>query len=393
MLRKILLVAALLCAPACSFDESGYTDGSDPPVDPPDGDEGFDGSCEDWTSMPALFDPCDLPVPRADLSIQAAGLWRLDTDVGTLFDPDGEVVDTVPGHVIVQPDGASAFVLVANGIRIYEDAVLRIEGSRPIIIASWTSVIVDGWIDVSSGVNGVGAGADAIACAVYPALAGLPGDTGGGGGGGGGFGGTGGEGGEGKGAAAGSGGSPPSWMGDELRGGCAGAAGGRGENGSVSGYGGAGGGALQLTARTAVIVSGVVQAGGSGGQPGIALSGGGGGGSGGMIWIEAPTVALDGSAVVSANGGGGGEGGDENGGVGDGGDDGLAGDFKPEGGDGLARKGGSGGDAGYADKFDGRNARKADAGGGGGGAAGVVRINAGFLAVEQGATISPEATD
>jgi len=393
VLIKILLVAALLCAPACSFDETGYSDGSDEPADPGDDDETFDGSCEDWSNAPALFDPCDLPVPQAELWLQTAGLWRLDTDVGALRDPNGQVVDTAPGHLVEQPDGSVAFVLVANGLRIDEAVVLRFEGTHPIIIASWTAIIVEGWIDVSSGVNGVGAGAAPLGCTVFPASPGMPDNKGGGGGGGGGFGGTGGNGGDGKDSVAGLGGSPPTVLGGELRGGCAGSFGGRGENGSMFGTGGGGGGSVMLTARTAITVSGVVYAGGSGGEPGIALSGGGGGGSGGMIWFEAPTVAIDSRAVVAANGGGGGEGGDERGGVGDRGDDGLAGDLKPEGGDGLARKGGSGGDAGYADRFDGNNARNADAGGGGGGAAGVVRIDAEFVALEQGATISPDPTD
>jgi hypothetical protein len=181
-----------------------------------------------------------------------------------------------------------------------------------------------------------------------------------------------------------------------------------GAGGGVAGYrasssddnrtaGGGGGGALQLTARNAIEVTGVIDASGEGGAgtaqtagytpPGT--DGGGGGGAGGALLLEAPTVTLGAAAIVVANGGGGGAGvvidrrGERgqrvfvraNGGQND---DETGGGFGAIGEGALEAA--TGGDA------------PGDGGSGGGGGAGRIRLRATVLDLTPDAVVSPVAT-
>lgn len=97
-----------------------------------------------------------------------------------------------------------------------------------------------------------------------------------------------------------------------LHGGCAG-----GNGGSSLGSAGHGGGAVYLMAHDLVLVSGTINASGSGalgGASGQFRGGGGGGGAGGLIAFDVPTLRLDGAHLV-ALGGGGGSGAATNGGI------------------------------------------------------------------------------
>jgi hypothetical protein len=99
------------------------------------------------------------------------------------------------------------------------------------------------------------------------------------------------------------------------------------------GTGGAGGGALQISSSVSITVTaaGNINVGGGGGYAGCDQAAAGGGGSGGMIFLEAPTVDVQGA--LAANGGsGGGGGGVQNGTNGTNGNDGaLSGTATPGG--------------------------------------------------------------
>lgn len=77
--------------------------------------------------------------------------------------------------------------------------------------------------------------------------------------------------------------------------------------------GGGGGGALQLSARFAIDIPGVIDASGGGGDGGVACmvetaGAGSGGGAGGAVFVEAPSITVSGTIVANGGGGGGGGG-------------------------------------------------------------------------------------
>ncbi len=190
----------------------------------PDEDSG--NACNGWSVQPAHFDPCLIVTPGGPLSLDSAGAWTYDTTTGTLTDPMSNMT-TPTSETINQPGGTQARLVSIDGFTIVQNATLRVEGSLPLIVVSWSTLVVDGTIDVSSGLIGTGAGANSL-CSTPP-IAGADDDSGGGGGGG--FQGNGGDGGDGGGAdnngLSGIGiASAPS----DTRGGCSGADGGTGDN-------------------------------------------------------------------------------------------------------------------------------------------------------------------
>jgi hypothetical protein len=412
--RACALALALGSAMAgCTFDPTSPADpidrdGSiDPPRDggplPPDADSGVvppddgpkepDGppGCDEWPSPPTHFDPCDLPAPSPALNLEMAGTYTYNTDEGTLRDPAGSEIAhasiELPGNPVVR-------AISVNSLQVAGVARLRAVGSKPLLVASWSSIIVQGAIDVSSN-SEIGAGASTGECEA--AEEGGQGNEGGGGGGGGGFQGRGGKGGNGFGSSNGGDLGESVDTPTEVRGGCAGARGGLGNSDGGPGEGGAGGGALQLTARVRIDVQGELHAGGAGGQSGCnggTRSGGGGGGSGGLLDIEAPTIAFGSSARVAANGGGGGEGcqGSES----PPGEAGQASDARAQGASGGSPTGGDGGDGSARANLEGTDGGNGgsnivgDRGSGGGGGAG-----AGYIILDgegdppSGAIVSP----
>jgi hypothetical protein len=343
--------------------------------------------CTDWMPKPKHFEPCQVPLPIGKLDLSTAGTWTYDTAAGTLTDPQKQ--DTKPTSVVLnQSAGPQVRVLSLTQLSVHQGVTLRVVGDKPLVVAAWSDISVDGTIDVSSDNKGDGAGADPPDCASHAAGDGATDHSEGGGGGGGGFGGDGGDGGDGRNGSASKGAkgakiAPPPF----VRGGCKG-----GKGGDNGGSGGSGGGALQLTARFSITVSGTLHAGGErGGGPGTSERGGGGGGSGGYLGLDAPAVTLMGTAILAANGGGGGEGSSSNS-SGNSGEHGHAQAQAAAGGSGGTSSGGNGGDGGWRDVPDGKNGSKSDdGGGGGGGGVGFVLVYASKLDNQSGTT-SPNIT-
>jgi len=408
-LPRLCLIVAATALVACEFDSAGVSfpaegdDSEQPdsglprPLDEPEGqDFGPGPACRDWSSR--HFDACEIPEPEGALSLFAAGEWVFDTDTGTLEDPLG-LTDTLTSVLVAQIDESFTRVISVDGLTVAESARLRVVGSIPLVIASWSSIAVDGTIDVGSSREGGarGAGADSERCESQAPTGGEDSFYGGGGGGGGaGFGDRGGSGGDGSSADSGAGGAASLWP-SMVRGGCAGASGGSGR--SMSAEGGSGGGALHLAARDEIRINGAVLANGAGGRGGgrafyangddgedgngHSEYGGGGGGSGGLVGLEAASVVLGSAAVLAANGGGGGEGGDrEDGGAP--GSDGLSAKREAPGGAGYANQGGDGGGGGFDFDPGGDDALDGGQGGGGGGGGG-----AGFIVLEAGSWYIP----
>lgn len=337
-------------------------------------------ACEDWTPAPTHVDPCVLGQSLGSLVLETPGEYVYKSDTGEL---DGPGTPTAPASQLI--DGLR--VVSVHRLRVGPDATLRIEGSRPVVVAAWFDISVAGTIDVGSSQGSAGAGADPDACAGSAPTPGENDTQGGGGGGGGAFGGDGGDGGNGD-DGDGQGGNAGMMVAasDVIRGGCAGADGGLGDAGS-SGPAGPGGGAIQLTARVSIDITGEVSAGGGGGAGGSDDAGGGGGGSGGLVDLEAPTITLGSEGRLGANGGGGGEGGSD-GTIGRFGDDGNA-ETKADGGSGMGR-GGGGGDGSFETNRNGlQGSSDGQGGGGGGGGCGFIHVH-GMLDMTPGAVVSPD---
>jgi hypothetical protein len=193
-----------------------------------------------------------------------------------------------------------------------------IAGPRPLVLVAIDELRIIGLVTVTSRTE-LGAGANFAGCASGLAAGGGVGDGGGGGGAGGSFRTAGGSGGDadldlsgGVGASAGVTISPLSF----IRGGCPGSRGANAEPSiALGGSGGRSGGGLYLIAGQQLVVEGTIDASGEGGGGGAhgdttgGGGGGGGGGSGGLIGLDAPSIVLEPTARLIANGGGGGGGG------------------------------------------------------------------------------------
>lgn len=268
--------------------------GSDAGVDEPDAGDA-DAAAFDCTQFSTkLFAGCDIPEPGAAIELTSDATYN--TDTGTL---DGVAVPSA--------DLPAGKLISIQALTIASGVTLRVIGTKPLIIASWSTIDVAGVIDASSTATELGAGANPAGCSTHAAVAGDTEQNGGGGGGGGSMlavGGRGGNGDDSNGGVGGTAVAAPS-----LSGGCAGAAGGTGRQ--AGGAGGAGGGAVALTALTSITIGGKINVGGAGGAGAAGENGGGGGGgSGGMITVESAAVSVTGT--LAANGGGGGGGSTDN---------------------------------------------------------------------------------
>lgn len=343
-----------------------------------------DVECSTWSYMPEHFDPCEIAPPDGSL-VLTPGSWTYDTNSGALTDPSFDA--SFPASTLLaQTGGPEVRVLSADSIVVQAGAELRATGKRPLILVSWSTLEVDGILDVTGRPVIAGAGSDPTDC---PAA--TPGEDnadGAGGGGGGGFGSDGADGGVGlDGAAAAGTHSDASGTPTAVRGGCAGASGGN----PSGGHGGSGGGALQLTARESIVIRNTLLAGGGGGGGAQAgRGGGGGGGSGGFLGLQAPVVTLTESAVLAANGGGGGGGCDNH--NANPGQEGQADSVAALGGDGEGQ-----GEPGGPGAFDGGTAGpgidSSRGGGGGGGGVGFVLVWANTFAPDASAVVSPDAIE
>jgi hypothetical protein len=276
--------------------------------------------------------------------------------------------------------GVEVCVIAGTSITV-SGTLVGVFGSRPLVLVATDTITVSTTsFDItsrSSGTPSDGPNANPPQCNSDATLDGANANMGGGGGAGGTFGSKGGNGGTGANgnSAAGIAKDPPSTF-DVLRGGCPGGRGGAGN--STKSNGGSGGGALYMVARTAIDVTGTINASGGGGFGGEGpRGGGGGGGSGGMIVLHAPTLSLGAASRVFANGGGGGGGAAVPSTDGGNGSDPITADT-PAGGGIATTLDGSNGGAGAFKSTPAASANPAThGGGGGGGGVGVIRILSG----------------
>lgn len=280
------------------------------------------------------FAPCAIGTPKPALVITAsASPWTYDTTTlgGVLSDKTGVVLSS--NVVVMQSDNSMVAVLNVESLLVEQGAELDVIGDKPLLVASWSTIAVNGTIDAGSSTHETSAtthvdgplrtGAGANRPGACSGLTGNPGATaaatgGSGGGGGGAFQGDGGNGttGDTVMVAGGMGGVRLSQPPVVIRGGCAGGNSGTAGTSAVIApatsasfsAGGAGGGAIELSAMTSLALAstGKINAGGAGGggAPQGSAVGGGGGGSGGYVRVEAPTITLAGT--LAANGGAGG---------------------------------------------------------------------------------------
>jgi len=370
-------VAWIVLLAGCAFRSSGATSG-DPTPDAPMPDASSPGTtpvnCWNLLDTVASFQASACPTALGD-SINVMSSVSLDTDGGK-SNPPGLTCATLSG-------GDNVCALAANAITLKQGVTLSAHGARPLVLLGH-SITINGTIDVASRINGSLGGQRGPASGVLGCSPGVA-ATNSGGGGGGGFGGAGGKGGDEGGSpitTGGATGNAISLM--ALRGGCDGGRGGDSSaTGGPPGVGGAGGGAVWIASDMGSLVIGPgakINASGAGGARGIgsaaADDGGAGGGSGGLIVLQAPSIMLDPSAQIFANGGGGG-GGAEAGKSGHDGSDPTG----PSSG-GAGRQGGSAagaGGSGYSLLALGLNGADGDpnvhrGGGGGGGGAGAIRV-------------------
>lgn len=359
-----LASACSFAAPVANGDANGDASGELADAPPVDGTTiTGDAAC-----MIGSLGLCMLsPTPALVL----AGAFDSDTDVRC--------------RPFTQPGGRESCLLYADSISIAMGTTFTAHGTRPLLLASRTTVVIDGVLDVSSRRNGVpGAGANDADC---QALRAPEDDIGGAAGGAGGSylgrGGNGGVGdqddslGDDDDALAGLADAALAAAPTFARGGCPGSTGGD-EVPAQGGRGGASGGAVWIAANGPISIgaSGAIRATGAGGGGGQVQSGGGGGGSGGLVVIEAPTITVGGQ--ISANGGGGGEGGTRVSGTpvtGNAGSDGELGTTAAAGGSGAAGTPGDGGAGSAGAALGGGTGGGSIVGaGGGGGGAGFIRL-------------------
>ena len=348
----------------------------------------------------ARVDPSNVPVSLLDasaasVSIDSRTMWSTDT------------CDAAPTMTVATaPDGSETCVVRTGTLEV--NGVLRVVGSRPLVVLAEGSVHIRSTIDLAAYGVEPGAGGFDGSAARGGAAGPQPGEDGmhvepleDGGGGGGGACGTGGAGGAAGVATGGIGGASveASWVLEPLRGGSGGGRGGGNRSDDDTGNGGAGGGALQITSQVAIDVSGRIAAAGGGGNGGGAPASGnrgagGGGGAGGSVLLEAPEILFSatGAIVASGGGGGGGSGGGIPGGDGE---DGVSAAARAAGGsagDADSGEGGAGGGGATLDGATGEIVAAPNNAGGGGGAAGCILIRTRDGTLPAGATRSSPST-
>lgn len=315
MKRAVVSVCLLV---GCGFSGSpAADDASDTQPDdagPADDTPADDAPTDDGTPTPdaAIDALADAAVDAAPMIDAPPPQFCIGTGIGrTCFDTEPTTAITLPATIntgecatVMTVAGVQACVLA--GSRIEMNTNVRVTGTRPLVLLSATTIVVDFVLAASSRNETiptfVGPGSPGAACGA----GGAPGANGAGSGGGpggsfvgqGGSGGTGAAGNTAGGTAAG----PETNL--AFHAGCPGR-----DGGNSPGSGGAGGGAIYLAANGSIDIqlAGQITAGGAGGIAGGPRDGGGGAGSGGFIGLDAPLVT--GSGVLMAPGGGGGEGG------------------------------------------------------------------------------------
>ena len=341
-----------------------------------------------------------LHVGTAGLTITSGQTVTLDTNTGeVVLEPDTQLrppgvglMNGISYEREAQPSGAPGLAIFSvDTLQIDSGGTLRARGDDVPVILVGGDAIIAGVIDVSAsgriggvgGYNGGTHGNDGGGGAAR----GDSGERSGGslsGGGGGGHAANGGQGGDDGGATGGQGGMVIDDSGGTPL------IGGGGGGGNATFFddgrsGGGGGGAVQVSAGTALVVSGVVRASGAGG--GAGYSSGAGGGAGGSIVLEAPRVDI--SGIVVANGGGGGGGQPLTLDEAQAGENGRDDGDRARGGDGPGG-GKNGGDGGSSADLSGEGGQDGGPAGGGGGAAGRIAFYTEGGAPSVSGTVSPD---
>ncbi len=356
-------VVLLLFVVGCGFSSPNVPDAS--------GDSGTDGElCTPWNTRGGhVRDVCAMAPP--------GDAWRIAAASAT-YDTEADTYSQGPSPrsvLLTQPGNRMVRVVSVREFTVDENASLRVVGRYPLVVLSWSTIMVAGTIDVSSRTgSSPGAGGNREGCDV-----GDPGQgtSKAGGGGGGGLGDGGRPGGNGNlGSVVNTGGTPggsTARLVGVVFGGCRGGDGGGAA--SSGGRGGDGGGAVQLTAKDSIAIAstGRIHAGGMGGAGAEGDGGGGGGGSGGFIGLDAPVVTTATTSVLAANGGAGGAGCES--GAGAQGQDGQAMNLAALGGMGsTCMNGANGGNGGRRGDAPQPGANSAFSGGGGAGGGGYILI-------------------
>ncbi len=323
------------------------------------------------TGFSALIDTCSAGFGGPISLTDPANCYQYDTDshvLGYYVCSDNGTTGTVSAAPVQTVNGVD-FLLVSS-FTLGAGVSLAVQGTSPFAVVSTGAVVIDGTLLVSAG------GRNAAQCGASGGANGVASGAGGGGGGGAGFREVGKSGGMGQ-ANSGGGGSMVALP--TLVGGCPGGSGGAGTQGGPA-PGGSAGGAMYVASPMAIRVGGAINVGGDGGSGGRGDAnnmgvgyrcGGGGGGSGGMIWLQAPMLPIQG--VLAANGGGGGEG-SGNAKPGADGLPGLASAARASGGAGNDPGGGDGGAGGTVTMPPVVGAGSSIGGGGGGGGGGFIKL-------------------
>ena len=191
----------LACVFGCKFSppSGGPIDAADAMPDvPPDVPDAAPDVCMMWD--PEHFDPCMVGGPQDPPPFDtAASPYTYDTTTsgGVLKDKNGLVV-SMSDDVVMQPDNSAVALWNLSSLTLPQNVVINIIGTKPLIIASWDTMQIDGVLDAGSHTDEIdaaagidatvqlGAGASSASCTL---LAGGPGadgvSTGGSGGGGG----------------------------------------------------------------------------------------------------------------------------------------------------------------------------------------------------------------
>lgn len=321
--RALSLLSSFAVVAACSIDVTGTlgvagdaaaptgTDGGGLDGGPggTDGAVGRDGAIDPGVDgAPGGVVPSHVGASIDPAAPDLAGVVEIDTTARTLT-----LAGAAPAGLRFEDIGGRAVLFVG----VWKvDVDVTVKGSAPLVVLAAREVIVTAKLDASASGATPGPGGSAGNQGPGRGFPGVPAGSDDPGGGGAGFGGAGARGGDGNGVT---GGAPGAAYGGAITDFFGGSGGGNGTPFNVApctngeGAGGAGGGALQITSAVSVKVdvSGSIVASGGGGQGGCingndSTMSGGGGGSGGLVFLEAPGIAIAG--VLAANGGGGGGG-------------------------------------------------------------------------------------
>jgi hypothetical protein len=311
-----IALSALLMPAGCFFDASGIGGDGDPSRDAAPGPDTIGepdappSGIEDVIHVPAAAEfggETDLVLRDGD--VIDTGALTINSEAA----PAGTVFDTSPQD---DPAGPELAILHVRNLEVEQGAIVRVTGSRPLVILAAGTVVIDGTLDAAARRDtpgpggaapgqGSGKGGDGEQRGDYR-------DSGGGGAGHGTAGGKGGDaqcsGGNCAPLAQGGPGGEP--YGEATVNVLQGGSGGGAASPTCAPAAGAGGGAVQIYAAVSIKIAagGGVNVGGGGGGRGILcpdnLSSGSGGGSGGVIFLQSRMIEHAG--IMAANGGGGG---------------------------------------------------------------------------------------